>query len=362
MSKLLKDLYSIEYINSLALNISKFYPNFDIQSFINNIFNSSWNKLELKQRIDHISCTININLPLSYTKQLEILIQTYKEFSNKNHYLQNIIFANFVKLYGLDNFDISIKALEIFTINSTAEFAIREFILKYEDKTLAQMRLWTQSNNEHLRRLASEGSRPRLPWAKSLTKYKKDPSKVIQILTLLQDDNCLYVKKSVANNLNDISKDHPQIVIDIAKKWYGQNEHKNWIIKHALRTLLKEANQEVLNIFGYKIKKDIKIENFTMNNSVKIGDYLNFSFDIKDINILKKLRIEYSIDFLRQNNSSNNKVFFITQKNINNKIYHVNKKHSFKIITTRKYYTGLHRLNIIINGIIVHKKEFNLIG
>jgi len=368
MPKFLKNLYTKEYINSLALNILIFYPSFNINSFTNQIFNSSWKNLELKQRMRHISTIIGIFIPLSYKKQISILINVYKynqkTLGNRKDKLglENLIYSDFVQVYGLDDFITSMFAIEYFTINSSAEFAIREFILKYEDKTIAQMKIWTKSQNEHLRRLASEGCRPRLPWANSLVKYIKDPSIVLEILELLQNDTSLYVKKSVANNLNDISKDHPNIVINIAKKWYGQNEDKNWIIKHATRTLLKQGNLEVLQIFGYIPKQNIKIIDFNMNSYVKIGTNIEFSFNLKSKYILGKLRIEYSIDFVRLNNKSNNKVFFITQKEFTTNIHKINKKHSFKLINTRKYYNGIHNINIIINGIIVHKQKFNLIG
>ena len=368
MAALLKDLYNKKYINSLALDISKFYVPFDISSFTNHIFDLSWNNLELKQRMRRISSTIGIFIPLSYKEQINILIKTYNhsqisaENRKDNLGLENLIYSDFVQVYGLDDFNTSMIAIECFTINSSAEFAIREFILKYENKTMVQMEMWTKSNNEHLRRLASEGCRPRLPWANALIIYKKDPTKVLNILELIQDDTSLYVKKSIANNLNDISKDHPNIVIKIAKKWYGQNKDKNWIIKHALRTLLKQGNIEVLKIFGYTPKQNIQIENFTINKDIKIGDNLDFSFILRDKDILGNIRIEYSIDFVRLNGKSNNKVFFISQKEFKTEMHKINKKHSFKLINTRKYYSGIHYINIILNGIIIHKQKFNFIG
>jgi len=365
MAKLLKDLYTKEYIDSLAFLLKKNYKNFDILNFTLDVFNSSWKDKQLKQRMRHITICIHKYLNTSYIKSIDILKLTYtqiKHKKNKSEALQNMIFCDFVEIYGLDDFKTSFKALEHFTINSTAEFAIRSFILKDENKTMNQMILWAKSPNEQIRRLSSEGCRPKLPWSYFLQNFINNPSKILQILDILQNDESMYVKKSVANNLNDICKNHPNIVINIAKKWYGQNEHKNWIIKHACRTLLKSGNQEVLEIFGYKKRDDIKIKKFVLNDNIKIGEDLNFSFDLYSKSILNNLRIEYSIDFVRLNNKSNNKVFFITQKHFVNSSSTINKKHSFKKINTRKYYKGLHTINIIINGIIVHKKQFNLIG
>jgi len=365
MAALLKNLYTKEYINSLSSLLHKNYQNFNQIQFILDVFDSSWNQKELKQRMRHITICIANNLPLNYIDSINILKKVYTQIKynkNKNEALQNMIFSDFVEVYGLDNFQTSFDAIECFTIDSTSEFAIRAFILKDEHKTMSQMLLWAKSNNEQIRRLSSEGCRPKLPWSYFLTNFIKDPSKVLEILQILQNDESLYVKKSVANNLNDISKDHEKLVINISKNWFGQNEHKNWIIKHACRTLLKKANQEVLEIFGYQKNESLKIRNFISSTNVNIGDNLEFSFDIFDNNILGNLRIEYSIDFKRLNNKSNNKVFFISQKKFSSNTFTVNKKHSFKVINTRKYYSGIHTLNIIINGIMLFKKEFNLIG
>jgi len=363
MAELLKNLYTKEYINSLSLLLSKNYSSFNSNNFINNVFDSSWQNLELKQRMRHINNCMYNHLPKDYEKAIFILKNTYNEILNKkdkSEALQNMIFQDYVEIYGLDNCDISINAMQTFTLSSTCEFAIRQYILKYEDKTMKQMLLWAKDSNEEIRRLASEGCRPRLPWAFALPIFKKDPSKVLEVLDILQDDTAMYVKKSVANNLNDISKDHEDIVIDIAKKWYGQNEHKNWIIKHACRTLLKQGNQEILTIFGYKQNKSIILDNFKMQDDVTMGENIEFSFNLSDEKNLGKLRIEYSIDFVRLNNKSNNKVFFIAQKEFNESSKTINKKHSFKLINTRKYYAGIHKINIIINGIIMHTQKFEL--
>lgn len=363
MAALLKNLYTKQYINSLTNKLQNNYSTFNKKEFISNVFCSSWQDKELKQRMRHIThCMYNF-LPKNYDEAIIILKKTYSDIldkKNKSEALQNMIFQDYVEIYGLDNYHTSIKAMEYFTISCTCEFAIRQFIIKYETKTMNQMLLWAKSPNEEIRRLASEGCRPRLPWACSLIEFKKNPKKVLEVLELLQDDKSLYVKKSVANNLNDISKDHENVVIDIAKRWYGQNEHKNWLIKHACRTLLKKGNQEVLEIFGYKANKSLKLSSFKMNDDVYMGEDLHFSFDIINTNILHKLRIEYSIDFVRLNNKTNNKVFFIAQKEYLTNMQNIKKKHSFKLINTRKYYKGVHTLNIIVNGVIMHSQKFNL--
>ena len=143
------------------------------------------------------------------------------------------------------------------------------------------MKLWAKSKNEHIRRLASEGCRSRLPWAIALVKYKENPKEILEILELLKDDESLYVRKSVANSLNDISKDNPQILKNIAKKWIGVNKNRDWILKHSCRTLVKNGDTQVLELFGFRKNNNINIENFMLNKQVKLGDALEFSFTLK---------------------------------------------------------------------------------
>ena len=217
MAEQLKNLYSKEFIEKLANRLFLTYENFKKENFINSIFDSSWQDLELKQRMRHIAHILNKYLPFSYKEQLEILKEVKKDFGG----LEAMIFQDFVEVFGLDDFEESMKALEIFTINSSSEFAIRQFILKYEEQTINQMKIWAKSSNEHIRRLASEGCRPRLPWAVALPLFKQNPIKPFEIIELLKHDKSLYVQKSVANNLNDISKDNPQLVIAFVKQNLG---------------------------------------------------------------------------------------------------------------------------------------------
>ena len=360
MSKLLKNLYNENYINILSDNIKLNFVYFKSENFKDSIFNNSWDEKELKQRMRHISNMLYTFLPKDYKKSIEILKNTFVKINNK-YSLENMIFQDFVEVYGLENFEISINALESFTINSSSEFAIRQFILKYPNQTIAKMILWAKSDNEHIRRLASEGCRPRLPWAIALAHYKQDPTDILPILEILKDDESLYVRKSVANNLNDISKDNPQILKDITKKWIGNNSKRDWILKHGCRTLLKNADTEILEIFGFKENKYISINSFMLNKEIKMGEDLLFSFVLKSTKNLGKLRIEYAIEFLRKNDRYSKKVFKISEGIYKQKDKNITKSYSFKPITTRKYYKGIHKLSIIVNGIVLQEDFFKLV-
>ncbi len=359
MANLLKDIYTQDYICNLSLQLQEEYKEFNHHNFTSDVFSQDWENKELKQRMRHIAITIYKYLPFDYNIQLQILQLVSKHFIG----MQAMYFQDFVEIYGVryKYWDSSITALNHFTKYSSSEFAIRQFIIKDEKKAMQQMIKWAKSNNLHLRRLASEGCRPRLPWAISLSNFKQNPEKILEILEILKEDKEKYVQKSVANNINDISKDNPNIVIQLFKKWYGKNTDTNWILKHGCRTLLKNGNKEILELFGYKKPTNINITNFILNTNVTFNDGLEFSFTISSDKLFPKLRLEYQIDFVRQNNKISKKVFKISELTNFIGAKQINKRYSFKPISTRKYYKGKHQLYIIINGVICTKNSFNLI-
>ncbi len=359
MAALLKELYNTEYIDLLSIQLSLAYPTFKKKSFISEVFSSEWGGLELKQRMRHIVISLHQHLTQEYHQNIEILKKVFSEI-NYSYGLENMIFQDFVEVYGLNHFKISMNALAHFTINSSSEFAIRRFILKYPDESMAQMREWAYSENEHIRRLASEGSRPRLPWAIALHEFKKEPAKVLVILEILKDDESRYVQKSVANSINDISKDNPDVVKKLVTSWLGESKSRDWICKHGSRTLLKKSDREILNLFGFKNLNHIKLNDFQVSKMVKIGEELEFSFTLDSNESLGKLRLEFAIDFLRQNSKHNKKVFKIAEGVYKESSKKFSKKYSFKTISTRVYYRGVHKLSIIINGEEFIKKEFIL--
>lgn len=357
MAEALKEVYTQNYIQNVAFKVQKEYEAFDTQAFINGVFNKTWSDMELKARMRHIATTLHAFLPLPYKEQLEVLKPASQHFVS----FEAMFFQDFVELYGLDDFDNSIKALEVFTYESSSEFAIRQFILKYEEQTLEQMKQWTQSSCEHLRRLACEGCRPRLPWAIALPKFKKEPAKILEIIELLKNDESKYVQKSVANNLNDISKDNPHVVIAFVKKNLGKNKNLDWICKHASRTLLKQGDEQILQLFGYTQASHVKIKEFIHDEVVKNEGELNFKFTLQSTQPLGNLRVEYAIYYLKANQTYTKKMFMLSQNSIQKMEKSFEKKQSFKSMTTRKHYSGKHYVALYVNGEEMMKKEFELL-
>ena len=359
MSDLLKDVYTRKYLNNVANEISIHYKEFSKKSFLVSVFSDDWDSLELKERMKRITSSLHSSLPLDYSKAVEILVNSAKRFSG----FQAMFFPGYIETYGLEkrNLTKSLNALEELTKFSSAEFAIRPFIFKYHDQVMKKMLAWSLSKNVHVRRLASEGARSRLPWAMALKKFKEDPTPVLPILENLKDDPELYVRKSVANSLNDISKDHPNLVIQIAKKWVGKSDNTNWIIKHGLRTLLKSGDQRALKIFGYSDSKNLKVEKILIEKKkVKIGESINFSFNLM-VKKSSKVRLEYKIYYLKSNGDLKPKVFKISEGDYERGVRSISKKQSFKEMTTRKHYRGTHLLSVVVNGKEGAKVEFEVI-
>lgn len=360
MAEQLKYLYNKQILTKLGELIKNYYQPFDKEGFLKNVFNHEWGTLELKQRMRHISITLHKFLPISYQKQLMVL-KPVAEIFNSGFF--GMVFPDFVELYGQEDWRRSIPALEWFTQFSSSEFAIRPFILADQEKMMAQMLSWSKHENFHVRRFASEGCRPRLPWAMALPALKKDPRSIFPILENLKNDPEEYVRRSVANNLNDISKDNEQLVIEIAKDWKGISKEVDWIVKHACRTLLKKGNVEILALFGFKNPSHINVEKpHIVNNEIKIGADLHFEFTITTSNeSLGKVRLEYVIDYVKKNKKTSPKIFQISESTITSKSKKYMRKQSFKDMSTRKHYPGKHCLSILINGVKKWETEFSVI-
>ena len=357
MPELLKNMYNRESLYEVAVAIQSVYNSFKVDEFIKSTMDETWNNLELKARCRKISMSLGMYLPEDYKEALSILEKSVTGF-----YFA-FFFPDFVEVYGQDNinWDLSISALERNTEYWSSEFAVRAFIIKDEERMMAQMRKWSKHKSEHVRSLASEGCRPQLPWGEAISKFKKDPTPVLPILEQLKTDTSTYVQKSVANNLNDISKTHPDLVISIAKDWYGKNKSTNWIVKHGCRTLLKKGNRDVLALFGYDDTTSINLQDFTLETtSISIGEDLTFSFNIL-AKKATKTRLEYGIDYIKSNGKRNRKIFKISEVSLKeNEKKSYMKKHSFADVSVRKHYPGIHSIAIIINGIEKDKLDFEL--
>ena len=361
-----RDVFNEHVVNQLAANLARVWAEFDANGFRHSI-NARLKSLTFSERAALIRDSLWEYLPKDYPRALEILLKALPpelpdcEFTGYDGFIvlpQN----EFVAKYGLEHYNLSMQALYEMTKRFSAEGAIRAFLLKYPEKTLAILSKWAQDENCHVRRLVSEGTRPRLPWAIQLKPFIEDPHPVLQLLEKLKTDPERMVHRSVANNLNDIAKDNPDEVVKTLRRWSRiEDDGTEWLIRHAARTLVKQGNKEILAVLGYDSNAGITVSNIQLDNpAVKMGGDLSFSFEIRSkAKESQNLVIDYVIHHVKANGALAPKVFKLTTKRLKaGETLRISKKHSFRPISTRKYYSGKHTVEIQINGVKYGKAEF----
>ncbi|WP_456461374.1 DNA alkylation repair protein [Reichenbachiella sp.] len=359
MPEPLKNEYNETFVNKLGDLLAERDESFNLDGFVCSIINDNWEDRELKARMRHITNMVHAHSSLDYPDQLKIMTDISSHFGG----LAGMTFPDYVEVYGLDHLKESMGALKEMTKYSSSEFAIRPFIVKYEKVVMRSMLDWSEDENEHVRRLASEGCRSRLPWAMALPAFKKDPGLILPILKNLKADESLYVRKSVANNINDITKDNPEVALALCEKWYGKDAHTNWIVKHGLRTLLKNGNERALQIIGFDDKARFEVEALQLSEQkVKIGDSFNFEFQISNKEPKQAFaKVGFVVSYQKANGSLSDKIFHVTEKefaSVDSTTF--NKKLSFKDLTTRKHHPGLHKIGVLVNGKKLAEEEFEL--
>ena len=366
MPELIKNqYYNYNSLYDLSLRMKAVHPSFQINQFISDILDETWDALELKARMRRIAVTIGNYLPMDYEQALGIIDKVLEGFPVGYNDNALIYFPDFVEVYGQDecHWDLSMAALERYTLYSTAEFAVRPFIINHENRMMQQMSSWARHDNEHVRRLASEGCRPALPWGQALPNFKKNPYPVLSILEQLKTDPSLYVRKSVANNLNDISKTHPDLVVELAKDWYGKHEYTDWILKHGCRTLLKKGNRDVMRIFRFADADCVNVDGFALGTpSVSIGEDMTFCFRI----VAKRealVRLEYGIDYVKTNGKRTRKTFQISEILLEaNQEKTYRKTHSFANLSSRNHNPGIHSITLIVNSVEWGTQDFEVLA
>lgn len=367
MTEPLKNLYNEKLFDILCRSCEEIIPGFNKDQFLQEIYDQQWDERELKERLRHITVSLKKQLPYDYPTIITLVINLVPALKKNGAPVDTFEYAfipDFVQLYGVNHLEESLEAMEQLTQFVTCEFAIRPFLIQYPERMKQQMLDWSEHEHPSVRRLTSEGFRPRLPWALGVPALKKDPSPILPVLENMKNDPSETVRRSVANNLNDISRDHPELVIEIAKRWIGHSEHTNKLVKYACRTLLKQGNQEILELFGYGSTFNVELSDFRIHTpEVNIGESLEFTFQLKNkSDSSTKIRLEYGVYFLKANGSHSKKVFKISEKEYDgNSSTRIERSQTFRPITTRVYHTGLHKLSVIVNGIESELLEFELL-
>jgi 3-methyladenine DNA glycosylase AlkC len=364
MPEPLKNLYNEAFFQKFTKAVKQVLPLFNEKKFLQQVFNKEWDVKELKQRVRHIASVLKEHLPGSYQEQIALIIRIIEQLkrNSPNAGFEYMFFPDFIEQYGLNDLKTALKAIETITQFISCEFAIRPFLMKHQDEVMMQMLKWSKHSHANVRRFSSEGCRPRLPWAMAIPQLKKDPSPILPILENLKNDESLFVRKTVANNLNDIAKDHPEVVMQLVKGWKGASKETDWIIRHGSRTLLKKAHPSAYKLFGLENASTCEVLNFKLNNSkLKIGERLQFSFDLKTGKKPLKLRLEYAVYYIKANDKQSRKIFQLTENNFQPGNYSFKKEQSFQDFTTRKHYPGKHKIAIVVNGLELAAKDFSLL-
>lgn len=390
----MKNSLGTQAVNRMARIIAKAAPNLDVRTFELKALDSL-EQLELKQRVDHIIEALHTIFPNDYERSAQILLNC------KEHWIEDETgdsygvfaawpFIDYSAKYGLEHPEIALNTLKELTSLFSAEFAIRPFIVEHYQLSMNALSTWANDSNEHVRRLVSEGTRPRLPWGLQLRNFIETPLDCLPLLSKLKTDESLYVRRSVANHLNDIAKDHPDLVLDTCMAWQKEmntmlknaedtdeksrvltsEENKaeqtvadvNWLIRHATRTLVKAGHPKSFALLGYTKSPNIKVSAVTlMQSSIEKEETLSFRVSLE--NQLKKPQkfvFDYAIHFVKANGERKAKVFKFKNCELNpGQQLDLTKDHSFKKISTRKYYAGEHLLELFINGKSVASKTFS---
>jgi len=261
----------------------------------------------------------------------------------------------FVSEYGLHAFESSMRAMYELTKRFTSEHCIRAFLVSEQDRTLNRLREWTEDPNHHVRRLVSEGTRPRLPWAGRLKEFQRDPTPVLELLELLKDDPSDYVRRSVANNLNDIARDHPDIAVVTCASWsVGASPQRQQLIRHALGGLFKQGSPGALAVLGARQGADAAIRNGGVELSIlAIGESMSLEFEVINTGqSAERFVIDYRVHFVKANSTTSAKVFKLSTIELEPGAGRTfTRRLSVQQRTTRTHYPGTHRVEVLVNGI-----------
>jgi 3-methyladenine DNA glycosylase AlkC len=355
-----KNLFNVRSIGALADAVRAAHPPFDRDAFMAAVFDDAWEGRELKARARHVTRCLGEALPADYRTALDILRRAGAAM--QGYGFEAMVLPDFVEVYGLDDWEASIPALEQFTQMVSAEFAVRPFIMQDQPRMMAQMERWAEHENVHVRRLASEGCRPRLPWGIALPALKADPAPILPVLERLKLDPEEYVRRSVANNLNDIAKDNPQVVLDVLGRWREHDTPEmRQLMNRALRMLVKRGDPAALALLGYEAGGRVEVGPVTVKpGAIPMGGEVTFAFEVRSLSDApQNLMIDYVVRLVRANGKHTPKVFKLTKASLPpGGALTVTRRHSFRPVTTRRYYPGPHAIEVQINGQIMGRAEF----
>lgn len=356
---LLKDSFGPTVPMRIAEMISAIAPEFDSGGFCAATLDG-YDDLELMARSRKIADEMARYLPSEPADAIDILHRSLPPEAEAATWTGMTAFmfmphGIYVARHGLECFEASMQLQYEITKRFTSEFSIRAFILGDYGRTMEHLKIWTQDPNEHVRRLVSEGTRSRLPWAGRLPMFQSDPRPVVDLLELLKDDSSSYVRRSVANNLNDIAKDNPDVTIAVAKNWYSDDAspERKALVRHGLRTLIKTGDPNALAVLGYAETSAVDLSSFTATpDEPRIGESVRIAvLATNTTNKSVKVLLDFAIDFVKASGSTSRKVFKGGEFELEPRgSQSIAKTISVRQHTTRTHYPGMHQVYALVNG------------
>jgi 3-methyladenine DNA glycosylase AlkC len=358
-SPALKEIFNRERLRHIAEQTAAVYPAFDREAFMA-CASKDLDGLSLLQRLNRVSRCLHAGLPDDYPAALDILYQLAPRL---NSGFVTLILPEYVALYGQHDFQRSMQALKFFTPFGSSEFAVRHYLRNDLQQALAVMHEWSLDEDPHVRRLASEGCRPRLPWSFRLEKLVADPSPALEILDNLKADDSLYVRKSVANHLNDITKDHPDWALDQIEAWPLDNPHTAWIARHALRSLIKKGDARALTVMGAGAPAQVRIDGLGVTpEAIRLGERIRLAFTLTSTaRTAQRLIIDYAIHYVKKSGGTSAKVFKLKTLELGaGESVTLAREQQIRNFTTRVHYAGRHEVEVLINGQCLGRCGFDL--
>jgi 3-methyladenine DNA glycosylase AlkC len=369
MAEPLKNHFGADVPATLAAMIVAVHPAFPVKAFLRDAL-AGYGDLSLTGRGWHLARVLRKHLPSDYPHAISVLLESASQPVNRSvgTGMGAFLFMPhcfFVAEFGLGHFAESMQAQYELTQRFTAEFSIRPYLIHHPEATLKQLRQWTDDESEHVRRLVSEGTRPRLPWAMRLPAFQANPAPVIELLERLKDDPALYVRRSVANNLNDIGKDNPAVLAAVATRWRKDaSPEREWIVRRALRWAVKQGDAAALKVLGFGKTAQVEIAKASIAPpGAPIGGAVNIAFDIKNpLPKTQSLMVDLAVHYVKAGGKTSAKVFKLKALNLAaGESARLQKKLSLAQMTTRKHFAGVHRVEAVVNGQAFELGQFNVI-
>ena len=370
MAEPLKNQYGPEVPVRLAREMAAVSPSFDPDAFLADAL-LGYDALDLMARGRHLAAVLHRHLPADYEAAVAILLASVQaaplpETATAMAPFFYLPHTCFVAAFGLGHFEASMRAQHLLTQRFTAEFSIRPFLQHHTQATLERLAQWASDPSHHVRRLVSEGTRPRLPWGQRLRAFQQDPTPVLALLERLKDDPELYVRRSVANNLNDIGKDHPAVLVDTARRWLpGASPERRWLVEHALRFAVKRGDAGALDVLGFGARAQVAVAHARVEPAVaRVGGAVAVAFELHNTQAhAQDVLVDFCIHYVKASGQTAPKVFKLKTATLApGQAVAFAKRVSLAPMTTRVHHPGTHRVEVLVNGVALPLGSFELLA